>query len=981
LETDSALTFLSHLGVSQYEVHKRVADTLLKHLDIEIRKTNSQEALLKLLDSCWKYSTTMIELRPVLWAVLKQLGKDTPTEILLKLGEQKNGEMVYADIFRPLPPLLKRLVWETDWDARVPAKVAEESDPQTFLECVQSTLLSAAILPHLKSYCNNEYLVTNANRPFVATVRERKIVTTQRRALTQLAVATTTNNAAPAAAGSTSPKAATLSTLTKSAAKDGPSVGSTAKGTTAPIASTDFTSGKSISAVRQLLSDPSGGTASYRPKLLYAVLSILIAEHGSLEDNLMGCAEHLHCTLVADLLLSTTTGLPKAYQNVLRLATVLDDAVKQGILMDPAIVKIQACLKEIFPPDKENPEDNKDGEKGKDNDKSKEKKNEQATKKGTPGKTAYDPIHEPTTAFKRQLSRIVNASLTAMKDADPQSLFLNPVTDAIAPGYSKVISKPMCIMTMEEKIDSHEYTTLQEWEADVKLMFQNCITYNRGAAGQWFRGEAQRQKKVFKDEILPQARRLYEKEVALRTKKEDVIASNKRKAPGADPLSKVSTDVPAASQVLPLQAVYKSASVQPEKDPKDSTPAQHPSMPALASMLLADPFVVRLILDRILRSLRLDVMRGKSLPTGHNILPSLLQLLHMAQWSNRVCAIRGKQYIVPDAGTIPPPAESEASAEEFLMKAIPHESLRRFLPMLSQLLLENELDQRVVVGGDLHEASTSDDVLAKPPVPTPDQWKTSSNIQAIIGLLEGALVYICRPGNAHESSLAVTYPKFAGALQEASVTICDERAFFVCLIEALLRHKVKLKHEARDVVVEHWLGYLRKVTKRRKRKKGPKKQKKWGNMTSAAHECLILLLNEWAALGNLVLPRDQLLKYACDAVEAAEESETLPERKFVAVWQESKGETDTEDNAFGNFTPIRKQYERMMESLPDDNYRSQWKDKVGLAALMKEEEEAEAKDVKMEDAGSTDVKMEDADDSEKKEPEDAKVDVKDDATD
>ena len=163
LETDAALTFLSHLGVSQYEVHKRVADTLLKQLDIEIRKTNSREPLLKLLDSCWKYSTAMIELRPVLWAVLKQLGKDTPPEILTKLGEQKNGEMVYADIFRPLPPLLKRLVWETDWDARVPAKVAEESDPQTFLESVQSTLLSSAISPHLKSYCSNEYLNYNSS--------------------------------------------------------------------------------------------------------------------------------------------------------------------------------------------------------------------------------------------------------------------------------------------------------------------------------------------------------------------------------------------------------------------------------------------------------------------------------------------------------------------------------------------------------------------------------------------------------------------------------------------------------------------------------------------------------------------------------------------------------------------------------------------------------------------------------------------------
>lgn len=302
------------------------------------------------------------------------------------------------------------------------------------------------------------------------------------------------------------------------------------------------------------------------------------------------------------------------------------------------------------------------------------------------------------------------------------------------------------------------------------------------------------------------------------------------------------------------------------------------------------------------------------------------------------------------------------------MKAIPYESLRRFLPLLSQLLLENELDQRVIVGGDLYEAATSTEVMQKPPVPTPEEWKTSSNIQAIVGLVEGALVHICRPGNSQEASLAVTFPKFAGVLQEASLAICDDRAFFVCLIQSLLRHKWKLKQNARDVVVEHWLGYLRKAPKRRKRKKGLKKQKKWGNMTSAAHECFILLLNEWAALGNLLLPRDQLLQFATGAVKAAEESETLAERKFVTIWQDSKEMTTGEEYlALGDFRPIRKQYERMMEGLPDDNYGNQWKEQVGLSTLVKEEAEAEK------EAADLDVKMEDADAKKEEEEEDTEV--------
>jgi hypothetical protein len=908
LDTDSALTFLSHLGVSQHEVHKRIADTLMRQLEGEIRKTQNEAPLLDLLKSCWIYAPTIPELRPVLWAVLKQLGVRTPTAVLKALAEQDAaGELKHAEIFRPLPSLLKRLVWETDWEDKVPAQIVLESDNKTFLERVESTLLSRTILPHLQQYCQNDFLVQQANRPFVATVRERRILTTQRRALT----AGSTTTTASTTAGSTSPSRSSGPTKLSSLTSRGSTGATTA---TATVSESSMTSGKSIASIRQLLSDSTGGTASFRPKLLCAVLSMLIAKHGSLEDDLLGCADHLHCTLVADLLLSAT-GLPKAYQQVLRLATVLDDSVKAGILADTAIVKIQACLKQIFPADAEEPS-------------STSQKSVKDNKNVSPNKAANDPLKEPTTAFLRQLNRIIGGSLSAMKEADPQNLFLNPVTDAIAPGYSKVIAKPMCIHTMEEKMDDHDYTTLEEWEEDVKLMFHNCITYNRGAAGQWFRGEAHRQNKVFKEEVLPQARRLYQKEVALRTKKEDEI-TRKRKL---DDIDGPNAGASAASQVVPLPAVYKKAQSKVAAKPtaaEGAPAAAHtPSMPALASMLLADPFVVRLLLDRVLRSLRLDVTRGKSLPTGHTVIPSLLQLLHMAQWSNQVCAIRGKEYIVPDAGLTPPPSEKDMSAEDYLMRSIPYESLRRFMPLVSQLLLENELDQRVVLGGDLYEAANSM-MEGRPSPPSPELWKTSNSIQAIIGLVEGALVHICRPGNANEASLAVTYPKFAMALQEASSTISDDQAFFLCLIQSLLKHKSKLHRGTRDVVVTHWLAYLKRPPKYPKRKKLSKKQKKWGTMTSAAHECLILLLNEWASLGNLLLPRDMLLKFSSEAVEAANASESLIERKFSTLWHEAEKRSE-EESSTGDFQHIRKQYERMLASLPD-NYRKQWKEQVGIA--------------------------------------------------
>jgi hypothetical protein len=342
------------------------------------------------------------------------------------------------------------------------------------------------------------------------------------------------------------------------------------------------------------------------------------------------------------------------------------------------------------------------------------------------------------------------------------------------------------------------------------------------------------------------------------------------------------------------------------------------------------------------------VIRGKSLPTGHSVLPALLQILHMSQWSNQVCTVRGKQYIVPDGGLTAPPDDEELSAEDIITRSIPFECLRKFLPALSQLFLENELDRRVIVGGDLYDASKSlEDTRPRPP--RPELWQSNNAIQGIVALTQGALVHICTPGNSAEASLAVTYPKFAMALHEASSTICDDRAFFLCLIDALLRHKSKLQRNTRDVVVTHWLEYLRKPPRHPKRKKGPKKQKKWGNITSAAHECLLLLLNEWASFGNQLLPRDMLLKFASDAVQAAEESEALAERKFVALWSEHDEAKRDADVIASDFIPVRQQYERMLNSLPA-NSRKQWREQLGLPEAERKDEDVAMADVETGDA-------------------------------
>jgi uncharacterized protein YaaW (UPF0174 family) len=762
LDTDSVLAFLSHLGVSQHEVHKRISDSLRTQLEDEIRKVQDKEPLLNLLRNCWPYATSIPELRPILWAVLKQLGSDTPLAVLERLAErdEKTGTLKHEEVWHPLPPLLKRLVWEADWDQRVGS--SDPDDPNDFYKLVDSTLFGNQVQPIENDYCQQKFLVDSTNRPFVASLRERRMVTSHRRALATSVSTSTTSD---------------LSTA--------------------------------VSQLRQMLA---GETPAYRPKLLNAVLSILMARHGIRKDTgLLGGASYLQCTLVADILLSGP--LPKAYQHVLALARTLDETVKAGVMSDSHIGQIQSSLRHIYP--------------------------SEAPVESPKPEAFKDTKGDQDDFMKDSLKKIITSALSAMKDADPQSLFLNPVSDAIAPGYSKIIKQPMCVKTMESKLDS--YRSLQEWERDVQLMYRNCIAYNAGNAGQWFRGEARRQGNVFRKDIYPQAVKLYQS------------ARGKRPALEA-PKRKLDVAGSSKASVEPL------AGMKSKKRKKDLL---YPSMPAVASMLIADPFVVRLLLDRALRCLRIDVNHGASLPAAHHVLPSLLQLLHLATWSTQLCAIRGKRYAVPDVGMNPP-------EEEDLISITPFVSLRRYTPVLMRLLVESELDKRLAAGGDLQLAGQS--MSDRSYLPAKDVWEGTSHLDVLRALTEAALVHVCQPGNSHESSLAITFPKFGMALQELSVNLWNERPFFVSLIQALLRNKSKLSRMARDAIASAWLQWL-----------GPGKMEgcKEGSMTSAAHECFVTLLNEVSLHVEVTLVR--IFRVTITNLRALLDSGPLLEISFCRV--------------------------------------------------------------------------------------------------
>ncbi|GIY49219.1 bromodomain-containing protein 8 [Caerostris extrusa] len=76
--------------------------------------------------------------------------------------------------------------------------------------------------------------------------------------------------------------------------------------------------------------------------------------------------------------------------------------------------------------------------------------------------------------WKRAVS-IVLREISCHKNA---SVFLQKVTDDVAPGYSEVVHRPMDLSLLKKNIDNGITTTTEEFHRDLMLMFQNAIMYN-----------------------------------------------------------------------------------------------------------------------------------------------------------------------------------------------------------------------------------------------------------------------------------------------------------------------------------------------------------------------------------------------------------------------------------------------------------------------------------------------------------------------
>lgn len=932
LDPSPVLDFLSHLGVSRHEVHSRVTSALRSAIEDEIQRmpitplTTSpdgvtkrastpgeagHQALLNLLKSAWQFRD-VDSLRPVLVCVLKRLGDHTPVPMLRRLGMKKNETtgLKNAELVSQLGPHLQRLVWEADWDAKLELVTKSDGDQAVSEEELTlrgSTILADLLRLSVDSYVTDAELVQASDLTFVGLVSERRFATKLRRMGAK-------DSEVKGNAGET------ISTLASIGVTKAPSNAGKKK-----EEKSNPSSAVSVATIKE--------TIGSRPKLLGAVLDMLIAEHatkgggldyiktkssakkreklldGTAGGSILGGATNLSCPLVADILL-TFGQLPRSYEVLDIMARILDAAVQSGFISDNTIAQIQGCLRTIFRPSQS---EQSQAIQSPSNDRAEGTKIKLSLKPAKASTSMFPDLPADDSEYEQKLlQKVVKKAIGFFKEGDPQGLFLNPVTDAIAPGYSSIVETPMCVRTMEEKMMSSTYKSIEEYKDDTLLMFSNCCKYNVGPAGQWFRNEAGRQKKAWNKDIFVPAK---SKLKAAVTKRKNALKGKPKPppplafAPGKTDKSATAAATGSHTKEAKQDVAINDLTAQdvkplpPWKYKRRKTEIVVPSMQCLASMLLADPFVVRVLTDRIQKILRVDVLKAKSVPAGHPVLPSIFQLLNIARISTQLCALKGKRCYIPDAGL----RKVLLDGEEFSSPS--YESTRNCLPLFSKLLLDAELDRRMAIGGDLHEAALQD-ILTKPELQT-KEWEGTSTLYDLRAIVEGALVHLLQPGNTNEVALQNQFPRFAAALDKLSGgNMLNERPFFISLTHALLRYKSKLPHSTRDLVTGCMIKWLKIEGFA-----SPKTA-----ICSPLHECFMYLLNEWSSLGNLVLARDLFLSLGEEAIAASSRGEVGQKcERFAKLWA-------SDDDSF---LAVKEQYMRMLSSTPDAR-ALQWKEKIGI---------------------------------------------------
>jgi hypothetical protein len=301
-------------------------------------------------------------------------------------------------------------------------------------------------------------------------------------------------------------------------------------------------------------------------------------------------------SLLGDLLLTyeiqTSVGKPPNLANRLKLAKVLDQAVRNGVLGKTSVAALHKALRSILPAPSASA----------------------AAGSGAVAGAAAIPAAAPAAAADRRaasdrLEAALAGAWAKLSALDVDRVFAQPVTDQMAPGYSGIIEHPMDLSLMRAKIGKQRggYASFGDFCDDVDLMVQNCWKYN--------------QKKSPHGQYATKLKGQWEK---VRDAFQRQAAAPSRAAPKAPP-PPVTRD-----GEVPLQAQDAGRGIEV----------------GAAFMMLAQPAVFALLVHSLAKAVD-DCLRERRLPASSPLVPILLQLLQMSHGARDMVALQ--TYAVPQA--------------------------------------------------------------------------------------------------------------------------------------------------------------------------------------------------------------------------------------------------------------------------------------------------------------------------------------------
>ncbi|KAM5280261.1 bromodomain adjacent to zinc finger domain protein 2B isoform 2-T2 [Ctenodactylus gundi] len=107
----------------------------------------------------------------------------------------------------------------------------------------------------------------------------------------------------------------------------------------------------------------------------------------------------------------------------------------------------------------------------------KKRKIEETTSMNVSKQEGFASVKKPKRDDCKDLS-LCSMILTEMETHEDAWPFLLPVNLKLVPGYKKVIKKPMDFSTIREKLSNGQYPNLETFAVDVRLVFDNCETFN-----------------------------------------------------------------------------------------------------------------------------------------------------------------------------------------------------------------------------------------------------------------------------------------------------------------------------------------------------------------------------------------------------------------------------------------------------------------------------------------------------------------------